>query len=178
MNRHAYSDQWFPFDAGLTLRVGAPASRRLARERLALGGGGTPPCQPPRRRRSGRLSQNHWVEDRRGYSSLMQRILLALCLTLVSPTAFAQAYVAALTVTVPGQTPLAGWAAWIDMSSGIFQPVVTRSACAACTNAFPAVQLLDTKSFATQNHTLVAVTANAGLGLGQYVNGTCQSWTS
>ena len=36
----------------MALRVERRRPRRLARERLALSGGGTPPGQPPRRRRS------------------------------------------------------------------------------------------------------------------------------
>lgn len=107
---------------------------------------------------------------------MMRALILSSVMSSISfLPAPAQVAVGALHLTSPVTT--SGWVAYVDFSRGGVQPVVTPSAAHQCGYS-PAVQLLDTKTFAAQQRAFVAITANAGVALNAYANGACDSTVS
>ena len=99
-------------------------------------------------------------------------LLASVAASMAFATASAQVAVGMLHLTAPVTT--GGWVAYVDLSRGGVQPIVTPSAARQCGYS-PAVQLRDTKLFAAEERTFVAITANAGVALNSYVNGACDS---
>lgn len=100
---------------------------------------------------------------------------LALLLVLVTMSAEAQVAVGRLlgSISYNSQTlPLTGWVAYLDISSGQIQPVVTPPLKpGVCTSA--TVQLQTTAAFALQQTTFFAVNANLGPAMPPYTPGAC-----
>jgi hypothetical protein len=109
---------------------------------------------------------------------MRQRFLVAVILSLTALSARAQGVaVASLQITDTSNNTYSAWVGYIDLANygKLFQPVVRGSACNQC-KQYPSVTLLDTKTFSTSfPNIVVAVTANSGLGLKNFVNGDCES---
>ena len=100
---------------------------------------------------------------------------LWLLLVLVATSAEAQVAIGRLHGAISYNSqrlPLTGWVAYLDVSSGQLQPVVTPplkpNACAHAT-----VQLQTTAAFALQQTTFLAINANLGPAMPPYPPGAC-----